>query len=164
MIAIRLAALVGLLVCSAAVTAAESSWQGVYSGQGRPLVEIARDEESWRRLWSHLNTSPPQPLPPDRFGAAVFIGVRPTGGYAVEILDVEEGPCLATIRYAERAPSPNAIVTQAITTPFAIRLIPRVERPIEFERAGDGARSLPFDEEARVRRARAACAEKDRAP
>lgn len=156
------AAMVGAVVWS--VHAAGTEWQGAHSGQVRPHVAIARGEEDWQRLWSLLNAAPPVPLPADRLAAAVFLGSRPTGGYTVEILGLHEGRCVATIRYAERTPSAGTFVTQAFTTPFALALVPRTDLPLQFERTGDGAISVTMDEEARVRRSRAACDGEARPP
>jgi hypothetical protein len=63
------------------------------------------------------------------------MGMRLTGGYAVEILGAEEHDGILTIRYRERSPRPNEFVTQAVTAPFHVRLLPRSDaQRVRFER------------------------------
>ncbi|MGI6603851.1 MAG: protease complex subunit PrcB family protein [Firmicutes bacterium] len=59
-------------------------------------------------------------------------GVKPTGGYAVEIESVvDTGEEIEVqVRYVD--PAPDAIVTQALTYPVALAVLPKVEKPVRF--------------------------------
>jgi hypothetical protein len=54
---------------------------------------------------------------------SIFAGEKPTGGYSVQIADVKRTGAACTVRYRVEAPSPDAIVTQALTYPsITVRL------------------------------------------
>jgi hypothetical protein len=95
--------------------------EGSY-GEGGPFVAVARDPEVYAAL---RGASPSLPeLGADFFRshavAAVFVGQRNTGGYAVEIRHEGGGRLLVS----ERVPPADAITTQAITHPFKVVAVP----------------------------------------
>lgn len=49
---------------------------------------------------------------------SIFAGEKPTGGYGIKVLSVEDNEGKTNILVKEIVPSPNAIVTQALTYPF----------------------------------------------
>jgi hypothetical protein len=51
---------------------------------------------------------------------AVFLGERPTGGYAVRVASVERIPGGLRVTYEETRPPAGCPVTQAPTHPYAI--------------------------------------------
>jgi hypothetical protein len=51
---------------------------------------------------------------------AVFGGERPTGGWSVRVRSIEQRGSSCTVRYEVVGPPPGAVVTQAITHPFAV--------------------------------------------
>jgi hypothetical protein len=61
--------------------------------------------------------------------------MRRTGGFSVHILGVEERDGVLYVRYRERAPRPDQFVTQALTAPYHVRVLPRLGAPtVRFER------------------------------
>lgn len=71
---------------------------------------------------------------------AVFMGERRTGGYAIEVVSVRAAEGRLVVDYRESAPSPEMMVTQAITAPWAIALIGRTELPVTFQKLSASAR------------------------
>lgn len=83
-----------------------------------------------------------QPVPAVDFAretvVGIFVGTRNTGGYSVEIVQVERGQDAVTVRYRERTPPAGSVTAQVLTFPFVIAAIPRADGPIRFERIGAG--------------------------
>ncbi|MDP6474461.1 MAG: protease complex subunit PrcB family protein [Alphaproteobacteria bacterium] len=108
-------------------------WSGAHSSRAEYSVVVARGEEAWRELWAGLSKSPPVALDSDsQIAIAVFLGMRRTGGFAVEITAVEDGPVFYTVDVGEIKPAPGAMVTQALTAPYVIRILPHSDRPLMF--------------------------------
>lgn len=93
--------------------------RGDFSQIDQPSVEAARDAGAWAGLWGrHVGGRPLPPLVdfPQEVGLGVFDGTRPSGGYEVEVVDLEQiGPHLhlRTRRAAPTGPAPSVL-----TAPF----------------------------------------------
>jgi len=121
----------------------ELEWAGAHSPRAEFAVVVARSELAWNRLWAELSQTPPVALDSDnQIGIAVFHGLRRTGGFAVNITTVEDGPVFYTVNVTEKKPAPEAIVTQALTTPYVIRIVPHSDRPVMFRRADVAAGNI----------------------
>jgi hypothetical protein len=97
------------------------------------------DSEEWIALWQQhtCNIEPPPPVPQVDFTrysvVAVFAGEQPTGGYSVEILNVEngssktkeQGAIAITVRH--RQPKAGEFVTEALTYPYHMIRIPKLD-------------------------------------
>ena len=59
--------------------------------------------------------------------AGVFLGSRPTGGYALEVTAVERDGTDLVVVYREGRPDPREMVTQMITSPFHLVRVDRQE-------------------------------------
>ena len=145
-----------LLAGCGGVTAAnaqeETEWRGSRGGKEAFTVVVARTPSAWRALWDGIGRPPPVEFDASRgIAAAVFLGQRRTGGYAIAIESVERRGAFMVVRFQEVRPAPDAMVTMALTSPYLIRMIPKTELPIAFERADavDGGLLVP-DSEARV--------------
>lgn len=111
--------------------------RGVQSGITTAGARTARTESEWSSLWAdHASIYlPPPTLPAVDFGVhtAVFVslGTRATGGYSLTVEDarVEGGQLVLDAR--ETAPPAGAILTQALTAPYEIVLVPRTTLPID---------------------------------
>src|SRR5215470_16966140 len=69
--------------------------KGLASGVGQPIQIVARSQTDWAALWSRhmrIQIAPP-PAPSVDFSrdmvVALFMGERPTGGYAIEVMRIE---------------------------------------------------------------------------
>jgi protease stability complex PrcB-like protein len=115
--------------------------EGSSSGIDEPNTVIVRSVPEWGALWkSHAGL---QPAPAVDFStnlvAAVFLGMRPTAGYRVEIVGIRRENDALIVEYVERRPAADAIVSQVLTSPFHIVKLPRFNGPIRFRQRGVGA-------------------------
>jgi translation elongation factor EF-1alpha len=63
---------------------------------------------------------------------AVAAGTKPTGGYAIEITRIIETTNEVRVMATETSPGENCIVTQALTSPFHVVKIPRIDKEVKF--------------------------------
>jgi hypothetical protein len=139
--------LLGILVCVACMTAfltgeaAQMKLTTIDRGQISSIEEsrevVARSAKEWTTLWKQVGTD--RALPKVDFARSmvvgVFLGTRPTGGYTVEITNVQvEGKDLV-VTYQERKPGPDELVTQVITSPYDLAIVDRHEGPVRFTQA-----------------------------
>lgn len=116
--------------------------QGSQSGIQKPAREIVRTQEAWEKLWkSHrANVKGGDPNPPKvdwakEMVVAIFMGARPTGGYAVRVRSVVEEKEKLVVTLSERKPGPTDLVTQAFTAPFCVVAVARSDKPVEWKTA-----------------------------
>ena len=110
--------------------------QGAYSSKFSSARFAVHNEDDWKLLWkSAFKNKQGTTAPILDFSKytliAVFQGEKNTGGYAIEIVDIQESDIL-TIKVKEAVPAPGAIVTQAITSPYHIVSIPASEKVVVF--------------------------------
>jgi hypothetical protein len=96
---------------------------------------VIKNERGWKNLWkNHVkNTVPPPPMPAVNFETydviAVFLGSRSTGGYSVQIGDIEEtsweGSPARIVHLKTIEPAPGMMNTMALTQPFHIMTAPK---------------------------------------
>ena len=118
-------------------------WKGTHGGPAQPTMLLARNREQWLQLQQVFNLR--GPLPNVNFSThmvlAIGLGTRPTGGHEVTILGAEERKGILYIRYRERRPSPGEFVTQALTSPYHIKVLPRSEvQKVFFENVQEPSR------------------------
>ena len=108
----------------------QSVAKGHRSGVRESLQIVARNQVEWNALWQkhaavELN---PMPSPAINFDneivVGVFLGEKRSGGYATEIIRVEQTDDVLYIYYGERSPLPGQISAQGLTQPFHIARIP----------------------------------------
>jgi hypothetical protein len=99
---------------------------GSYDGPKQAAAMVARNEEEFARMAKVFGRKrlPPKPNFEKHLVAAVSMGQKPTGGYSVTILDTEDREGILYIRYRERTPKPGEHVTQALTSPYDVKLFP----------------------------------------
>lgn len=130
---------VGLLQTSGAplVTFATIA-RGQHSGIEEAREAVVRSASEWKAVWKEH--APGQPAPAVDLNrstvAGVFLGSRPTGGYAVEITAVERDGDDVIVVYRETKPDPNAMVTQVLSSPYHLVRFERVSGQVRFRRAG----------------------------
>ena len=108
--------------------------RGSYSQVADRTERAVRTQAEWQALWKLHGAS--QPAATVDFAkemlAAVFLGTRPTGGYDVEIVGMRREGNAVVIEYVEHRPPADAILTQALTSPFHVVKLPRSEGPVRF--------------------------------
>jgi hypothetical protein len=86
------------------------------------FIIVARDVETYALLQQQVGNLPEQSA--EFFGSqavvAVFLGQRPTSGFAIDITAEPDGH----IRVRERRPPPNAMVKMVLTAPLKVVAIP----------------------------------------
>jgi hypothetical protein len=106
------------------------------SGIDRPQQSVAKTAAEFQTLWQRH--APGRPAPTVDFTknmvVAVFLGSRPTGGYAVEITSVNSQGDATIVRWTERAPGPGQMASQVITAPSFMAVVPRRDGPVRFEK------------------------------
>jgi hypothetical protein len=109
---------------------------GAQSGIDKPRTAVARTAAEWKTLCARHAAG--QPCPPVDFSRstalAIFLGTRPSAGYAVAITAVEPDGAALVVTYRERKPAPDDIVAQMITAPFQLATIARFAGEIRFVR------------------------------
>ena len=64
----------------------------------------------------------------------ISLGSRPTGGYSVEVDSVWENEQGLTVHYREITPKRGAMVTQALTAPYLLGVVPGQFMQVQFIR------------------------------
>jgi hypothetical protein len=101
-----------------------------------PRQSVARNATEWAALWKmHSGESKP---PAVDFGsrtvAAVFLGSRPTAGYAVQIIGTHKANGALIVQWQERRPAGGDILAQVLTSPATIASISKFSGEIRFEK------------------------------
>lgn len=116
-------------------------WSGPYSGTNG-LTErsalVIRDVEAWANIWDRIHTirRPKPPLPDVDFARKMVIlvalGRRPSSGYSVEISSATQSDGKIHVDIKTTLPGDECIVSNAMTFPVDIAVLPRYEGDIEF--------------------------------
>ena len=99
---------------------------------------VIYDDDSFSSLWGDIAEGiTPLPTAPrvdfeSEMVIAVSPGPQPTGGYGVEIVDIEDLGEVLRVIVTFRVPGPEDFVTEAITQPYHIVSTERREVPVEF--------------------------------
>lgn len=132
---------VGLLCC-AGVRPAQVSIDTITRGDSSrieaPLTVVARTPAEWAALWKqHAGGDDPTPeVDLSRsMVVGVFLGSRPTAGYAVEITRIEKRSTELVVVYREQRPAFDAMVAQVLTAPFHVVRTGAYAGAVRFERA-----------------------------
>jgi len=110
--------------------------QGAMSNIEEPRQAVVRTAADWQALWKQHGGegTPPTVDFNQSTVVAVFLGSRPTTGFAVEITAARTEGNRTLVEYLERRPPPDAIVAQVLTSPFHIVRLPRTAGAVEFRR------------------------------
>ena len=97
---------------------------------------VARTAAEWNALW-RLH-APDRPQPKVDFGremvAAVFLGSRPSAGFAIDILGTKEDAGTLVVQYRATQPAQGQLSAQVITSAYAIVALPRRDGTVRFEK------------------------------
>ena len=97
---------------------------------------VARTPAEWAALW-RLHAGD-QPAPKIDFSkrtvVAVFLGSRPTAGYAVEVSGTKPSGKTLIVEWNEQTPKPGNVSAQVITSPSHLVSIPKFEGEITFRK------------------------------
>ena len=113
------------------------SCSGLRSSIKQKETVIIHDEKAFSDLWKRYNGDKDVSVPKVDFSkydvVAVFAGMKPTGGYAVEIEDLQKKNGKHFIPVKLISPSKGMIVVQMITYPFAMKAVPKLPANTQIE-------------------------------
>jgi len=114
-------------------------WSGAQDGRESFATLVVDDAKGWEQFWQEIGRDPPQAFDSSQMTALiVFLGQRRTGGYSVEIVEVLHSGEYLRVEYTEQTPGPDRRVTQVITAPWTVILLPRISTPVHFVRSVSG--------------------------
>jgi hypothetical protein len=105
-------------------------WKG-NGGPGAPGHEVIADAENWAALWRRLNRPAPALDFKTHAAVVVFLGEKPTGGWGVQFSETRTKKGDLIVAY--RAPAPTGFVTQAFTTPWAVKAFAKPKGKVVVE-------------------------------
>ncbi|HTX66057.1 MAG TPA: protease complex subunit PrcB family protein [Opitutaceae bacterium] len=109
-------------------------WHGQYGGSPTLTTEVLRTTEQWGAFWKQVDKDAPRPLDPlKEMAVVIFIGQKPTGGFVPSVLSAGVEKESFVVVYDEGAPGPDKFVTQALTTPWVVAIVPLSDRPVVFQ-------------------------------
>lgn len=112
--------------------AGRTEWAGPLSAAAVDMTLAVRDSRGWDILWQLIGSEQPGPLPADTMAVAVFAGPRTSGGYNVSIRDVVSVGNTVEVSFLETEPPADAAVTEVVTAPWALQLLPLRSEPVLF--------------------------------
>ena len=98
----------------------------------------ARTADEWTKLWTEHAGGRTRPNVDftKEVVAAVFLGSRPSAGYAVEIVRARQDGASLVVSYKETRPAPDSVAAQVLTSPYHIVAIQKGSTTdVKFERA-----------------------------
>ena len=110
--------------------------EGSHSRVSDAFIAVVRDVETYRALRALTNQGPEMfsgQFFRENAVVAAFLGTRRTGGYGVRITRGADG----VVSVSEVRPPPDAITTQAITSPFRVVVVPvGMDSPVAVNAGG----------------------------
>ena len=88
------------------------------------------DLKAFETLWKKLTNHAQAPI----FDGVVIVvtaGSKPTGGYGLEVAGIEETEDRVVVTVRRVAPPPGTLVTQALTQPWLVFVLPKERREVE---------------------------------
>jgi predicted small secreted protein len=96
--------------------------------------QVMRNEGEWENFWSQHSFKPAPEIDFNKYTLImVFLGRKPNPGYSIKITDVREYRDKVVVKAVETEPQPDALYAQVIVYPYDAILVPKTDKPIEFE-------------------------------
>ena len=97
---------------------------------------VARTAAEWNALWRQHSPDRPQPKVDftREMVVGVFMGSRPTAGFAVEMIGTREESGALVVQYRETRPARGMVSAQVITSAYHIVAMPARAGDVKFER------------------------------
>lgn len=112
-------------------------WSGPYGGERSAATRVLRSAAEWSAFWQQVGREPPRTLDPKReMAVAIYLGEKRTGGFSVAIVGTRAQEGKLVVDYRASKPPPGAMVTDALTAPWAIAIVPRSDSPVVFQDIG----------------------------
>lgn len=106
------------------------------SGVEEARQTVARTEAEWSQLWRAHNAGSPVPKVDfsKRMVVAVFLGTRPSAGYAIEISGTKAAGKTLVVEWREFPPKPGNLSAQVLTSPAHLVTIPTFDGEVKFHK------------------------------
>lgn len=141
-----IAHLLAFVVCLAFLAQAEAAdrpklrtiARGAFSGIQEPKQLVVTNSVQWTKLWNEHSAlqKPAKPAPEVDFEKEtvlfVSLGQKRSGGYSVEIVGTKETDGKVEVQLRTREPKKGGFQLQAITSPFHIVAVPKIDAPVKF--------------------------------
>jgi hypothetical protein len=130
-------ALLALVVSTGMQTGAmETIVRDNMSGVEEARQVVAKTEAEWSKLWRAHNPAAPMPKVDfdARMVAAVFLGMRPSAGYSVEITATKVTGKTVVVEWREVPPKPGNLSAQVLTSPAHLVTIPKFDGEVTFQK------------------------------
>lgn len=128
--------------CAASGPPHKLTWRtlsrGLTSGIAEPRRIAIHDDAAYFRLWAeHAASAERLALPPAvdferEMVLFVSMGTKPTGGYFIELVDLELRGNTLRVLVGERRPQPGVFQIQQITQPYHLVALPAVKARVDF--------------------------------
>lgn len=120
-------------------TPGEKDFTSISMGAASSITDerqmVIKDEQSFKDMWQHIDAV--RGLPEidfeDDMVIAVFMGEKPTGGYVIEIVSIEEYADSIVVNIKETVPGEDEMTTQALTYPYHVVSTDNTEKQVRFE-------------------------------
>ncbi|HRH96854.1 MAG TPA: protease complex subunit PrcB family protein [Prosthecobacter sp.] len=110
-------------------------WHGQYEGDASFSTQVIKTQVGWSDFWERMRLPAPQALDETKAMAVyIAVGERRTGGFVPEVISATEQDGKLVIVYTDGAPSPESFVTQVITHPWVIAIVPKSALKVEFKK------------------------------
>jgi hypothetical protein len=97
---------------------------------------VVRTAAGWTGLWRQH--APDRQRPNVDFArdmvAGVFLGSRPSAGFAIDVVGARDEDGNLVVRYRETRPPAGAVTAQVITSAYCIVALPQRDGEVRFER------------------------------
>jgi hypothetical protein len=112
--------------------------KGAFSGVQEAGEMVITNKMQWEELWKKTSKKiPPDPAPEIDFEkeSVLFasLGRKNTGGYGITIKNVERSGNSIVVHLEQKEPAKGAMTIQALTAPFHIVAVPKIEGKVVFE-------------------------------
>ena len=130
------AALLITMLLQAGGTPLRSLDKGAQSGVETARQVTVRDREAWASLWrAHAQDRPRPEVDFSReMVVGVFLGTRPTAGYAVDIIGTRVEGDTVVVQYRETAPARGGLTAQVLVSPYHMVAVPMRPGVVTFEK------------------------------
>ena len=131
---IRALAVIAALGLQAAGLPVRTIDRGFQSGIEAPRQVVVTSADAFAILWREHSMKPAPDVDFTREAVvAVFLGIRQTAGFSVDIVSVTRQSTGTVVTYRERAPSSDAVTAQVLTFPYVITAVQGLTTPVRFE-------------------------------
>jgi len=107
-------------------------WHDSFGGAPEKSLRIIAREIDWQSFWRSLDRSEPARFIDGTNEAVVAsLGLRPTGGFGIALIDAHIRDNRVRLIFAEVMPAKDAFVSQALTQPWAVFLLESKGRTLD---------------------------------